>query len=206
MSITDTVSRILEVSREQFFAHGFASVTMDDIARELGMSKRTLYHHFSSKEELLLKAVEQKLYQVGSGLDEIIGRQDLSFIEKMPAVLEFLSLNLPRPSKAFVRDVNRFVPHIWTTVDSRRVEIIRRCFSRLLSEGIQEGSVRNDVQPELLIMVLLTLVQHLVTPETLSRLPVTLNQLFEQVIDLFFRGVLSEEGRQNLKISNGRLL
>lgn len=188
----------MKVARGQFFAHGFATVTMDDIARELGMSKRTLYQHFSGKNELLLKALEQKIQQVGVGLDEIVDKQELSFVEKMTAVLEFLSHNLPRPSKAFVRDVNRFAPDVWQTVDARRSQIIHRCFSHLIEEGGKEGDLRADVNPELLMTVLLTLIQYLITPETLSRFPMTLGQLFEQIIDFFLRGVLSEQGRSSL--------
>lgn len=197
--------RILKVARDQFFAHGLAAVTMDDIARELGMSKRTLYQHFAGKEELLLKALEQKIQRIGAGLDAIASKEDLPFVERMTAVLEFLSQNLPRPSKAFVRDVNRLAPDVWKTVNARRSEIIRRCFSRLLEDGVEEGAVRADVNPELLMTVLLTLIQHLVTPDALSRFPMTLGQLFEQVIDLFFRGVLSEQGRSSFTTPGWRL-
>lgn len=53
----DAQIRILEVARNQFFSLGFAKVTMDEIAEELGMSKRTLYQHFPGKKALLRKAL-----------------------------------------------------------------------------------------------------------------------------------------------------
>src|SRR5437588_7649843 len=69
-----TAQRILAAARAHFFAHGFRSVTMDDLATELGMSKKTLYAEFPSKTALLRAVLLDKFASVEKDLAAVIGR------------------------------------------------------------------------------------------------------------------------------------
>src|SRR5882724_5109221 len=69
---SSTAQRI--VARARFFAHGFRSVTMDDLAAELGMSKKTLYAEFSSKTALLRAVLLDKFASVEKDLDAVMAR------------------------------------------------------------------------------------------------------------------------------------
>src|SRR5690348_18489006 len=72
--LSETAQRIVAVARAHFFAHGFRSVTMDDLAAELGMSKKTLYAEFSSKTELLRAVLLDKFASVEKDLDAVMAR------------------------------------------------------------------------------------------------------------------------------------
>ena len=71
---SSTAQRIVAVARAHFFAHGFRSVTMDDLAAELGMSKKTLYAEFSSKTALLRAVLLDKFASVEKDLDAVMAR------------------------------------------------------------------------------------------------------------------------------------
>src|SRR5689334_25106941 len=75
--------RIVAQARAHFFAHGFRGVTMDDLATELAMSKKTLYAHFASKGALLEAVLADKL----QGVDEDLGRVVAQSVADFPAAL-----------------------------------------------------------------------------------------------------------------------
>src|SRR5246127_811057 len=78
--------RIVAAARAHFFNHGFRSVTMDDLAAELGISKKTLYAHFASKSALLEAVLTDKFASVSATLERITSGQPHDF----PAALHQL--------------------------------------------------------------------------------------------------------------------
>ena len=76
---SDAARHILAGARQHFFAHGFRGVTMDDLAEELGMSKKTLYAHFPSKTALLEAVIADKLRSVEAGLKGVMGGRAADF-------------------------------------------------------------------------------------------------------------------------------
>src|SRR5215472_15034479 len=84
--------RIVDAARAHFFSHGFRSVTMDDLAEELGISKKTLYAHFPGKIELLEAVLANKFAGVEAKLKEATRRYPHDF----PATLHLLLANTQR--------------------------------------------------------------------------------------------------------------
>src|SRR5438876_11067464 len=84
--------RIVDAARVHFFSHGFRSVTMDDLAEELGISKKTLYAHFPAKIQLLEAVLADKFAAVEAKLNEITRAHARTF----PAALNELLPNTQR--------------------------------------------------------------------------------------------------------------
>jgi AcrR family transcriptional regulator len=80
--------RVLEAARAHFFSHGFRTVTMDDLAAELGMSKKTLYAHFPSKDALLEAVMNDKFARVSLTLETFQRRQPDDFAAILRAMLD----------------------------------------------------------------------------------------------------------------------
>ena len=74
--------RIVEAARAHFFSHGFRSVTMDDLAEELGISKKTLYAHFPGKIELLEAVLADKFAERGSEIEGSDARPPARFFDR----------------------------------------------------------------------------------------------------------------------------
>ena len=75
--------QIIEAARQLFYKYGFKKVSMDEIAREAGVTKRTIYMYFSSKEELLKYFIEEELKNMKQIVEEIEKRKDLEFFESV---------------------------------------------------------------------------------------------------------------------------
>ena len=122
----ETRNRILETARRHFFAQGFTKVTMDEIAHELGMSKKTLYQHFPAKRDLLQESLLGINLKITEGLDGIVQNKRLDFSKKLEQALGFVASELPRFSPIFLRDIQRHAPDLWQELDRRRSRSIKK--------------------------------------------------------------------------------
>ena len=195
----DARSRILKVARQHFFTLGFSKVTMDEIAREVGMSKRTLYQHFPGKKALLERALIGKTETIARGLERILAGAHTGFPEKLKAALGLVASEMPAFSHIFLRDIQRHAPEIWEELDRQRQRVIRDQFGRLIGEGVREGFLKEGVDAQLLILLFATLARHILNPETLPTLPLTAPEAFKAISGVVFEGILSEEGRAKLR-------
>lgn len=189
-----TRDRILDTALERFYQFGFSNVTVDEIAAELGMSKKTLYRHFRAKKELLRVGQERTVGRISEGLRRIGERSDWDSVTKLVAAWRFMVDNIPRPSQRFFQDLARNLPEVWRELDQRRSEVIRREFTGLFREGVRDGVFREDLGADFLILVFLALVQNVIKPETLSQLPLSGAQMFEKLTSILMTGVLTERG------------
>ncbi len=197
MPIDDTTrSRILEISQEHFFRLGFSKVTMSEIATELGMSKKTLYEYFPSKEELLSEVIASVQNGVSIKIDAIVANESLDFVEKLKLLFSHGAVFHSQFSKHFFVDIQKNAPQVWKCCDDFRMERMRKNITKLVHEGVRKGFFRGDVNEQVVIMIYTTAVQNLMTPDVLSGLPVTMNQLFETIIKVIFEGILTEKARE----------
>ena len=187
--------RILDTAREHFFTLGFTKVTMDEMAHELGMSKKTLYQYFPGKKELLREALLGINLKINEGLEGIIHDNQIDFSEKLERALGFVASELPRFSPLFLRDIQRHAPDIWQELDRRRSQSLKKYLGVLIHEGIHKGVLRKDVDAEFLVLLFSTLILNIINPETLSRLPLSTSQAFANINQVVFRGILTDKGR-----------
>ena len=187
--------RILETSLQLFLERGFSKVTVDELAYSLGISKRTLYEHFRSKHQLIRQALLHKVEMISAALEEIIER-DIPFPQKVSQVLTFMLHTLPRPSPVFLEDISRKAPEIWEEVSQARTRALQRHFGQLFREGRSEGFFRDGMSEQLVGLMFSTLVEHVITPQSVADLSLSPGELLDRPLDLLMRGVLSEQGKQ----------
>jgi AcrR family transcriptional regulator len=191
--------RILEEAGRRFFREGFARVSMDDLAGELGISKKTIYQHYSSKEELLERLMGHFIQGVDQEICRILDERQVDFIEKLTRVFALLAGKLSHLSPAFARDLQKHAPATWRKVDERRSQILQRNFGRLMAEGIKQQAFRRGFDPQFFLLIYLTLVRQIINPESLLQLSVTPREAFENIVSILMEGVLSEEARKHFK-------
>src|SRR5215207_2931705 len=80
--------RILQQARADFFSHGYSSLTMDALAAELGMSKKTLYVHFTGKDEIVAAIIDHLGSEIRADADALLGNRQLNFSEKLRGFVE----------------------------------------------------------------------------------------------------------------------
>src|SRR6059058_6385061 len=188
--------RIVEAARAHFFSHGFRSVTMDDLADELGISKKTLYAHFPSKIALLEAVLADKFAGVEVKLKEVTRAHLHDFSTALPDLLSTTQRELDEIKPPFVRDMRQKAPHVFKMVERRRAELIERHFGKLFVEGQRTGMVRKDIPARLMIEILLTMVQGVLNPPKMQELGMTPKEGFTGIIKIVLEGALIRKGQR----------
>lgn len=187
--------RIVEAARAHFFCHGFRSVTMDELAEELGISKKTLYAHFPGKIELLEAVLADKFAGVEAKLNEISRAHPHDFSMALHELLANMQRELDEIKPPFVRDMRQKAPHVFKVIERRRAALIERFFGKLFIEGQRAGMVRKDVPAKLTIEILLAIVQAIMNPLKMEELGMTPKEGFAGILKIILEGALTRRGR-----------
>lgn len=197
-SATDSVvrERILQQAREHFFAHGYSAFLMDDLATDLGMSKKTLYLHFAGKDALIRDVILSLAREIRADADALLGDQRLSFSEKLRGFTEGMMERMRALTPATVRDLHRCAPGLATLVNEVRQKNIPYVIGRLIEDGQLAGVVRTDLAADFAVEFYLQAIQGLLQPAALDRLQLPPREIIARAIELFFGGLLTPAGRK----------
>ena len=195
MISTGIRDRIEATAERVFLGSGFNRVLMDDLARELGMSKKTLYSHFGSKEELLRAVLVRRTGEVDRGLEAIVSAKE-PFPAKLGHLARFLQSKVAEVSPIFLEDIRRYAPECFRVVEEFRGRALPRYFGRLFDEGIRTGHVRRQVNRELLVRMLVLSIQGIIRPEMVEELHLRPREALDHILAILFDGILTPRGRR----------
>jgi len=193
----DGRQRIVDAARAHFFSHGFRRVTMNDLAAELGISKKTLYVHFPDKMAVLEAVLADKFAGVQAKLEQVTREHAHDFPAALHELLANTQRELDEIKPPFVRDMRQKAPHVFKTVERRRSELIGHFFGKLFVEGQRAGMVRKDIPARIMIEILLGTVQTIVNPAKVEELGLTPRSAFSAVLDVVLEGVLTRKGKKS---------
>lgn len=193
----DVRTRILRQARRDFFAHGYSTLTMDALAAELGMSKKTLYLHFSGKEDIVGAVIEDLAAEIRGAADELHENAELSVAEKLRRFMEGLLERMAALTPRTVRDLQRFAPQLYARVEEVRGKTLPYVFGRFIAEGQAAGLVHAHLPPGFAIEFFLQAVQGMMQPDSLERLQLAPRDVIRHAVALFFGGVLTNTGRKH---------
>jgi AcrR family transcriptional regulator len=191
--------KILETAARRFFEYGISKVTIDEVAADLGMSKKTIYKHFPSKDELLLATVRMNMERVGKEVTSITNSGE-PFEKKIAALLLVVGRQVRRISPQFQTDMRRFSPELWKEIDTFRREQVIAKLQLMFVQAKQEKYFREDLNVELFYLVLLNAAQGIINPQTLSEYSFSAVKAFQEIIKILFEGALTAEARQRVHL------
>lgn len=189
-------SRILAQARVHLFNHGYTGFTMDALAAELGMSKKTLYVHFRSKDAIIRTAISAFGAGVRAEADTILAQPRLTFCEKLRGFAETMMERLEALRPAIVRDVQRAAPHLYKHMLQVRSENLSHAFGRFIEEGQLAGAVRDDISPVFAGEFYVHAIQGMMSADTMQRLRLTPAETFDRALRVFFGGLLTPTGQK----------
>jgi AcrR family transcriptional regulator len=141
--------RIIEGGEELFLTAGIKSVTMDDIARHLGMSKKTIYQFFKDKNELVMALVKKKLQDDEAQMSEIISKSG-NVIEEMINMMKCSEEIFSRINPIVVHDMQKYHPDAWKQFQNFKADVLIHTLEELLAKGIKQGYIRPDIDVRIL--------------------------------------------------------
>lgn len=196
---TEVKSKILAHASEMFQRYGFTKITMEEIASELGISKKTLYKNFSNKEHILKEIINEAKCEITSFVEDLIHNKKIDFIEKLKMFMNFLIKHSSKLNSPMVQELAKNYPKLWDDIQELRKKKALKNFTLLIDEGINLGIFREDINKEVVVLLYISAIHGIINPETLSQLPVSGGQVFENIIKIIFEGILSKDGRKKYK-------
>jgi AcrR family transcriptional regulator len=189
-------ARILLHARLRFFRDGYGAFTMDDLATDAGISKKTLYVHFKSKRTLCRELISAVAEEIRRDAETVLRDPGLTFLEKLRGFAQGMMERFSRLGPDVLPDLARRAPDLHRHLERVRAKNVPYVFGRLIEEGQVAGVVRDDISPVFVAEFHLHAMQGLMHPATQQRLHLTPPQTFDQAIRLLFGGLLTPAGQK----------
>lgn len=143
------IDRIIQGGEDLFLTAGIKSVTMDDIAKHLGMSKKTIYQFFKDKNELVIALVKRKLQEDEDQMCAIIDKSG-NVIEEMINMMKCSEDIFSRINPIVIHDLQKYHPDAWQQFQDFKAGVIVHTLEELLTKGIQQGYIRPDIDVKIM--------------------------------------------------------
>lgn len=188
----DVKNRIINGSLDMFHEKGIKNVTMDMIASELSISKRTIYEYFDNKEKLVLACLEL----FGNRMKEECEKKKEHSANSLEFLLNVLYINVQMfriVNVNFFKDIKKMFPNIQSDVKKKELENIE-IFGKILQTAQDEGFIRIDYNIEILKKIFNMMVMALKDPTYYDFTRYPFPDVFWTNSELFFRGIATEKG------------
>ena len=188
--------RIIDISNELFRTFGLKSVSMDDIAKKVGISKRTLYETFSSKDELLTMCLSEKERRQAESLMQIIEDKENDYVDVIVKILIHLSQELRKVNPLFFQDLDRYNFRMAFEEQRSNTEGRKQSFMKLLNKGIEEGYIRSDIDLSLTVDIFIGRKPSL--KSYFSSSSHRIENVLENMYLIYFRGISTIKGIERI--------
>jgi AcrR family transcriptional regulator len=194
--------KILYFTHAKFITEGFYKTTMDEIAKDLQMSKKTIYKHFDSKELLLQEVCDMRIGLMNEYLEDVVESDD-DAITKFLRVLhkqKSMSMNC---SQSWFKDLEVHAPHLRRKFDLVRKEKVTKLLAKLLEQGKKEKVVQN-LPVDIIITALNGAMEAVTHADFVLNSKYSFHEAMRITAEIFFSGFLTPLG--NERFSNKRKL
>jgi AcrR family transcriptional regulator len=191
----ETRQRILEIAMAQFARFGVRTITMEDLARQAGISKKTIYQEFEDKKDLVKAVFAAILEQDRKRLAFILEQGD-GVIEHLVQTSKMMRERLTSINPLVILEVQKYFPEAWNLFESFKQETIQQDLIKVLERGKELGYFRPEIDSRVLARVRLTQITTAFDPQNFAEPDYNLVEDQMIILDHFLHGIFTEKGRQ----------
>lgn len=183
---------------ELFVKYGIKSMTMDDIAREMGVSKKTLYQFVENKKDLVKKVMSLHIHNQQDCICEMHSAKG-NAIDKLMEIGAFVNQHMRSLHPSVIFDLKKYHPEAWGYLNKHKEEFIYTTIKSNLEEGMSEGLYREDLKPDLVARLYMGMTNALIDPESFPADQFSKEELHNEMTKYHIRAVLSKKGIEYIK-------
>jgi TetR/AcrR family transcriptional regulator, cholesterol catabolism regulator len=188
----------LKRTEELFMRYGIKSITMDDVARELGISKKTLYQFVENKDDLVMKVLERHIEEDRSLCTAMFDKA-ANAIEEIAFVIETNTQQLRQMKANIVYDLQKYHRDAWEMMRNYQWGFMYDVVRNNLERGIAEGLYRNDFNVDIVTKIHIVTSFQLFDESIFPQDKYPLEVIFREFLMHYLYGILSEKGLSIVK-------
>lgn len=185
--------RILNSALSLYSKYGIKSITMDDLCRELGISKKTLYQHVTDKQDLIRKVIDYEIELQREAMEKM-------FLSKMNAIDELMHVNkqihLSQSihSPTFYFDLKKYYPAIYNEWVEYKRKKLYEMIMRNLEKGVAEGLFRQDMDARVISKLHVARVEMLHASGIVDDEELSAGRFIDEIFKYHIHGICNDEG------------
>lgn len=185
--------KILNAAAEMFLTFGFKSVTMDDIAHSIGVSKKTIYANYSTKTKLVQATAEHIMQNIKNGIDEIRSRKLNPVIENFE-IKRFVNQHLKGEKTSPHFQLKKYYPKIFEKLQSNQFEVLHNCVGENIERGIKAGYYRKNLNIQFITRIHFVCMMGIKDKEIFPVEEFDEKKLMDDLLEYHLRATCTKEG------------
>lgn len=185
---------IIERTTMVYMRNGIKSVTMDDLARELGISKKTIYKYFDDKDHLVCTIIENKV-KIDETMCKTCTVSSKDAIDEMLAVSRSVVEHIGNINPSVFYDLQKYHIDAWKIINDHKWNFVLRMMKKNIERGIEENIYRSDLNIEIIGRQYIVTTDMIMNPEIFPWPTFKIDELFEEVMRFQLNGMVNENGR-----------
>jgi TetR/AcrR family transcriptional regulator, cholesterol catabolism regulator len=189
----DALHTILNRAKDLFITCGVKTITMDDLARDMGMSKKTLYQYIPTKAKLIERMVQAHIKEEKKAIQEIQARSQ-NAIEEMVFISHYVLKMLRMVSPKVIFEMKKYYWDSWQKISKLNSDHILDVIRKNIQSGIDQGHYRKEIDPDIIAQHYVTLSNSLVDLDTFPGPILNMEKLYLETLRYHLRGITTSEG------------
>jgi AcrR family transcriptional regulator len=196
--VNEKLEQILRQSAAVFMRYGIKSVTMDDICRELGISKKTLYQFVEDKADLISKVLNHDIKEEEEAISAIVNSK-LTALEELHRIQGMVTQKVRNMHSSIIYDLRKYYPEAWNRVMQHRNDFVVGCIEQNIRKGQAEGVFRTDIHPAVIARIYSSRIEVIIDSSLFADLNLSTAEIYVEAVHYHIRGIATEKGLRLLE-------
>lgn len=197
MEIEEKKLKVLESAGKLILKYGVKSMTMDDIARELGISKKTLYQYVEDKNDLIKQVIQLDMEMDHNNICSIIDKH-LNAVDESFEIFKSIVQNIGDVPPNILYDLKKYHPEAYSLHREFMWTFSRKCIEENLAKGIQEGYYRQDIQTAVISTNYILMVLNIFENSEAFGKDMHPVKIYQEIFHYHIHAIASNKGRKYL--------
>lgn len=189
---------ILDKSAEVFLRYGVKAVTMDDLARELSISKKTIYKYFEDKKALVRAVVRRKIDNDILLSSETLDKSE-NAIDELIQISKSIQEQFGSLHTSVFFDLKKYHKDAWDIMENHKKDFVKGQITQNIERGIKEGIYRENIDAQIIAMVYITTFDSVFDEINNTNPDKSVSEVFIEIIRFLIRGLANDKGINYLK-------
>ncbi len=195
---TTAQKKLLDSAHELFLKYGVKSVSMDDIARMLGISKKTIYNLVQNKKGLVHSVVSAHIEKEEQFITDIV-EKSINALDEMISIVKHVNSILKSMKPSLTYDLKKYHPETWELIDKGHFKFIEKHIQQNLLRGIEEGLYRKEIRTDIIPKLFVNISKVVADGDFSQSTLLSQSEVYESAMLYHLNGIINNTGRKQLQ-------